>query len=350
MGGELRQPGVRGMPAIRQALEMTRTACWYRDARGAQRAAAWAKRAEDYATLRVVLAERAAEDGAARDAVRGAVRGDQPPIELSGLLTLVARQAHYAGAEPVYRRYRGKQRGQQITRWAGQDPDIKPTAAFVAEAKILAFWPYREGVIEVADAFDMTPSEWAAAYLRALAAWAGDERPLAACRPAGPPRCVLEDMLVLACAATPAGDTERLPSGHGCSSPAHSRATRLYELAGRVVQAVLDDASITPLGAFNTVRDEIGALLTEPLASPADRLSQAVAELSDQIIHAGPAAADGSTAVEYAALTRAQAERLRLRLIELAALLGSFSGRGPARPGPAQPGPAPLAGVKVVER
>jgi hypothetical protein len=327
------------MPAIRQALEMTRTACWYRDARGAQRAAAWAKRAEDYATLRVVLAERAAEDGA----VGGAVGGAQPPIELSGLLTLVARQAHYAGAEPVYRRYRDKQRGQQITRWAGQDPDIKPTAAFVAEAKILAFWPYREGVIEVADAFDMTPSEWAAAYLRSLAAWAGDERPLAACRPAGPPRCVLEDMLVLACAATPAGDAERLPSGHGCSSPAHARAARLYELAGRVVQAVLDDASITPLGAFNTVRDEIGALLTEPLASPADRLSQAVAELSDQIIHAGPA--DGGNAVEYAALTRAQAERLRLRLIELAALLGSFSGRGAARPGP-----APLAGARVVER
>src|ERR1700733_2221160 len=131
------------MPAIRQALEMTRTACWYRDARGAQRAA-WAKRAEDYATLRVVLAERAAEDGAVRDAARGAgqgaMRGAQPPIELSGLLTLVARQAHYAGAEPVYRRYRDKQRGQQITRWAGPDPDIKPTAAFVAEAKILAFW------------------------------------------------------------------------------------------------------------------------------------------------------------------------------------------------------------------
>jgi hypothetical protein len=312
------------MPAIRQALEMTRTACWYREARGSQRATAWAKRAEDYTTLRAVLAGRVAEDGAGR--------GAQPPIELSGLLTLVARQGHYGGAEPVYRRYRDKQRGQQIIRWAGQDPDVKPTAAFVAEAKILAFWPYREGVIEVADSFDMTPIEWAAAYLRALAAWAGDDRPLAACRPAGPPPCVQEDMLVLVSAATPAADTGWLSSGQARSAPADSRAARLHELAGRVVQAVLDDASITPLGAFNTVREETGALLTVPLASPADRLSQAIAELSDQIIHADAAPADGSTAAEYAALTRAQAERLRTRLMELAALLGSFPDCGPAHP------------------
>lgn len=311
------------MPAIRLGLEMTRTACWYREARGAQRAAAWAKRAEDYATLRVVLGSRAAQDGAAR--------GAQAPIELSGLLTLVAREAHYAGAEPVYRRYRDKQHGQQITRWAGQDPDVKPTAAFVAEAKILAFWPYREGVIEVADAFDMTPSEWAAAYLRALAAWAGEDRPLAACRPTGPPHCVFEDMLVLVRAATPAEDALRLPSEHGCSSAAHPRAARLCELAGQVVQAVLDDGSITPLGAFNFVRDEMGALLAVPCASPADRLSQAIAELSDQILHADPAPADRSLAAGEAALTPGQAERLRPRLIELAALLANFSGGDPAR-------------------
>jgi hypothetical protein len=310
---------------------MTRTACWYREARCAQRAAAWAKRAEDYATLRAVLAGRTADDGAGR--------GAQPPIELSGLLTLVARQAHYAGAEPVYRRYRDKQQGQQITRWAGQDSDIKPTAAFVAEAKILAFWPYREGVIEVADAFDMTPIEWAAAYLRALAAWARDDRPLAACRPSGPPQCVREDMLVLVRAASPAADAGRLGPSHGSSSPTHSRAARLQELAGQVVQAVLDDASITPLGAFNSVRDELGALLAVPLASPADRLSQAIAELSDQIIHADPARADGNTAAQDAALTRGQAQRLRPRLIELAAQLASFSACDAA-----------ATGAKVVER
>jgi hypothetical protein len=322
------------MPAIRQALEMTRTAGWYREARAAQRAAAWTKRAEDYATLRMVLARRVAEDGVGR--------GAQPPVELSGLLTLVARQAHYAGAEPVYRRYRDKQAGQQITRWAGPDPDIKPTAAFVAEARILAFWPYREGVIEVAVAFDMTPREWAAAYLRALAAWAGDDRPLAACRPAGPPQCVLEDMVVLVRAAAPVSDAQRLPSGLGCSSPAYARATRMRELAGQVVQAVLDDASITPLGAFNSVRDELGALLAVPLASPADRLSQAIAELSDQIIHADPA--DGSAGAAGAALTRGQAERLQPRLVELAALLAGFAGGGAASAGGAAPAAAEAVG------
>ena len=97
------------------------------------------------------------------------------------MLTLVARQAQYTGAEPVYRRYRDKQHGQRIPRWAGQDPGIKPTAAFLAEAKIVAFWPYRQGVIEVADAFGMTPAEWGAAYLRALVTWARDDRSLAAC-------------------------------------------------------------------------------------------------------------------------------------------------------------------------
>jgi hypothetical protein len=274
---------------------MTRTAQWYREARGAQRAKAWAERAGDYAALHAVLAERVAGDCAGRRA--------QPPVELSGLLSLVARQAHYAGAEPVYRRYRDKQRGQQISRWAGQDPGIKPAAAFLAEAKIVAFCPYREGVIEVADAFDMTPDEWAAAYLRALAAWAADDRPLAACQPAGAPQCVLEDMLVLARATAHA------------ASPAGARAARLYELAGQVVRAVLDDASITALGAFNTVRDEVRALLTVPPASPAERLSQAIAELSDQIIHADP----------NTVLTRPQAERLRSRLIDLTALLASSS-------------------------
>ena len=313
-----------GMPAIRQALEMTQTARWYREARSEQRATAWAARARDYAALRAVLAGRVTEGGTERRA--------QPPVELSGLLTLVARQAHYAGAEPVYRRYRGKQRGQRIARWAGQDPGIKPAAAFLAEAKIVVFWPYREGVIEVADAFDMTPGEWAAAYLRTLAAWAADHRPLAACRPAGAPKCVLEDMLVLARAA---GDAGLLPSS-GCSSPAYA----LSELADRVVQTVLDDASITALGAFNTVRDEAGTLLTAPLASPADRLSQAIAELSDQIIHADPAAGEGGTVAEEAILTRGQAKRLRSRLIDLAALLASFSECNP---------PAPV-GAEAVER
>jgi hypothetical protein len=48
----------------------------------------------------------------------------------------------------------------------------------------------------VANTFDMTPPGWAAAYLRSLAAWAVDNRPLAARVPSGPPECVVEDMAV----------------------------------------------------------------------------------------------------------------------------------------------------------
>ena len=70
---------------------------------GTQGSQGWiCQRAGDYAALRAPLAGRVAEDGTGGRA--------QPPVELSGVLTLVARQAHYAGAEPAYRRYRDKQR------------------------------------------------------------------------------------------------------------------------------------------------------------------------------------------------------------------------------------------------
>jgi hypothetical protein len=179
------------MPSIRQELETTRTARWYRHASGARRAGAWAERVRDYAALRAILdghaapgtaapgtaaagtaaAGTAADGTAAGRGQRAARRREQPPIQLPGLLKLVAEHGHYAGAEPVYRRYRHRQQGQQILRLAGPDPGIRPSAAFLAEARAVTFWPYREGVIEVADAFDMSRAEWAAAYLRALAAW-----------------------------------------------------------------------------------------------------------------------------------------------------------------------------------
>ncbi|WP_300608315.1 hypothetical protein [Trebonia sp.] len=145
----------------------------------------------------------------------------------------------------------------------------------MAEAKVIAFWPYREGVIKIADAFDMAPFEWAAAYLRALAAWAGDNRPLAACHPAGPPGCMAEDMKVLAARR-----------GHCAGEPAGTiRAARLAELACTVISLVLDDASITPLGAFNSVRDEVHQLLAGPSASLAGRVVHSGAGLSGRVSH-----------------------------------------------------------------
>lgn len=167
----------------------------------------------------------------------------------------------------------------RTARWyqAAQDAQltIEPGAAFVAEAKVTAFWPYREGVIKIADAFDMAPFEWAAAYLRALAAWAGDNRPLAACHPVDPPGCVAEDMKVLAASR-----------GFRADQPAVI-AARLAELARTVISLVLDDASITPLRAFNSVRDEVHQLLTGSSASLADLVVRSMAELSDRIIHQG---------------------------------------------------------------
>src|SRR6185437_184207 len=214
-----------GMPSIRQELEATPSARWYRHASGARRAGAWADRERDYAALRAVLAEHT-------NAAAVANRDQQPPVQLAGLLSLVAKRAHYAGAEPVYRRYRGKQGGAPILRWAGCESPVRRSAAFLAEARIAAFWPYREGVLKVADACDMTRAEWATAYLQALAAWAAEDRALAAYIPAGAPLCVPEDMAVLA--------NVHMPWAARPAAAAH--AERLAVLAGDVVRGVLSNA------------------------------------------------------------------------------------------------------------
>ncbi|HTR95707.1 MAG TPA: hypothetical protein VMI73_28570 [Trebonia sp.] len=295
------------MPSIRQELEATRTARWYRHASGARRAGAWAERVRDYAALRAILDGRAPDGTVAGAAERTARRREQPPVQLPGLLKLVAEHGHYAGAEPVYRRYRDRQQGQQILRLAGPDPAVRPTAAFLAEARAVTFWPYREGVIEVADAFDMSRAEWAAAYLRALAAWAAEERPLAAYPPAGPPACVLEDMTAIAGA--------QIRWASSSSAPGH--AERLYVLAGDVVQSMLNDASMTPLGAFDTVRDEVRSLLSPPAEPVAEQVLRSAAELSDRMLHA----ADGDVVV-----TPEQARRLRSMIGGLSALLEGVGG------------------------
>lgn len=294
-----RRPGV-GVPTLRQELEATGTALWFQAARSTQRAGAWDERMRCFAALSELLDERRAPR-------RPGERLSQPPIQLPGVLKEVAHRVPFSGAEPVYRRWRASQDSRQTGRWAGPDSAVRPADAFVAEAKVVTFWPYREGVLKIADAFDMSSTEVAASYLRALAAWASDDIPLAACHPGGVPGCVLEDMVVLAArTSSQAGAVPPQPV------PRPVRAARLAELAGDVVAAVLADASITPLGAFNTVRNEVLLLLAESADSIASRVTSSVAELADRILHG----TDGEPA-----LTLEEADQILTALRGLTALL-----------------------------
>jgi hypothetical protein len=99
------------------------------------------------------------------------------------------------------------------------------------------------------------------------------------------------------------------------SAPRH--AERLAVLADDVVRCVLSDSSITPLGAFNTVRHEVRALLSPTPEPVAEQVLRSAAELSDRMLHA----ADGDVVV-----TQEQARRLRSMIGGLSALLEGVSG------------------------
>jgi hypothetical protein len=125
------------------------------------------------------------------DAYRSAKSEDtwsQPPVEPPGLLKEVARRARFATAS-VYLRWGTNQPARSVRRWCGSGTGIETREAFLAEAKIISFWPYRAGAIAMADSFEMTLTELAAAYLRALGAWAHYNPALAACVPTGRPAC-----------------------------------------------------------------------------------------------------------------------------------------------------------------
>jgi hypothetical protein len=306
-----------------------------------------------FAALSAVLSDAAASASGLAGSAGPAGPGQS--IRLPGILTMVAHRAHFASAEPVYKRWRARQDGQQVTRWAGTDRGVKPVAAFVAEAKIAAFWPYREGAVKIADAFDMTLIEFALAYLRVLASWAGDQPLLAACHPTGPPPCVAEDMTVLAgrlaCAGGPAPDQAR-PVGaapgpdsgtavrsitsHG-SPPAPpgpasadvtaagglagsaargvaDRAARLVAVAADVVASVLANPGIAPGDTADAAGGVVRALLAEPADSVADRLTYSVAEITERI------AADASV------IGAAQAVRLLAAVRRLDAVLTGIIG------------------------
>ncbi len=345
------------MGSIIHELNSTPTAHWHEAASGTHRADAWAERMRCFIGLSEMLAEQAAAGRLERPGSAasgdpgqpvalppgkaGSTRPRQSQIAPRGLLTEVARRARFAAHETVYKKFRAEWEG-PIARWAGTDEEIKPRNALVAEAKIVSFWAYRDGVLQIAAKFDMTLPEVAEAYLRALAAWASDDIPLAACRPAGPPACVAEDMAVLATlwmqrhsGGRPHGASPEPPEWAGGArhapqpprtgprgrdkDPVTEKAEQLDKLARTMVAGVLDDPTITPAGAFEAVRDDLARLLAEPADPLADQLSRAAAQLSDRILHQPPG---------DALLTPLQASRLLTALTGLGGLLAPIAATG----------------------
>ncbi|MDA8322463.1 MAG: hypothetical protein M0030_22005 [Actinomycetota bacterium] len=231
-------------------------------------------------------------------------RWRQPPVSPPGLLNRVAILANSARGA-VYNRWGPEYSDHGIRRW-DVNAETKPRDAFVAEAKIVSFWHYRQGALAIADRFEMSLTETAASYLRALGAWAADNPVLAACVPTGPPQCIEEDLKVLA--------RRRLARGPGAGPGPDAMASRLAGLASDMVAAILDDASLTTLGAFNVIRGEVLRLLGEPPDPVAVKLSNALSELADRILH-------HDTADQV--LTASQARQLQAELAALAGLLDS---------------------------
>lgn len=202
-------------------------------------------------------------------------------------LSVIARAVNAAPAT-LYNWWGAGQGAQTVSRWAGPDQAVKPSIAFAAEAKVVSFWPYRSGCLRVADAFDLSLTELACAYYRTLAVWTADRAALASCRPTGPPGCAAEDLAVIA---------RHAPLS--VLDGQESVAGRLTVLAGQVVAAILRDASLTPAGALDGVREEMTSLLAPPPGRLADRVEAILTELADRMLHGDDA------------LTHAQAGQIR---------------------------------------
>jgi hypothetical protein len=257
------------VPSLIQEFSCTRSAKWLREARTVY-TYSWNDRLRCFEALDHILSVH----GGAR--LTGH-RRHQSPVNPPHLLKDVARGAHFGSAESVYQRWRAQQGEDSIKRWVGDDPRIRPREAFVAEAKLVSFWSYRMGALAVADRFEMSLAEVAEAYLRVLGLWARNAPVLAACLPAGLPPCVSEDMEVFAVRVF-----RSRPASHAATDDTRMR---LAELASRIVSVVLDDASITPLAAFDTIRGEALRLFSEPQDPIATRVTYALAELGDQLLH-----------------------------------------------------------------
>lgn len=288
------------MPSVAHELARTPTARWHRIATSTQQAEAWADRTRCFAAFDEILA------GHRTPQISG-LRWIQQPVRINGVLAQVQAQVGFAALETVYKRWRAPQAKQTFGRWAGFNPVIKPGAAFVAEAKVVAFWPYRQGCIQVADDFDLSLTEITAAYFQTLAAWAADSPVLAACEPTGAPGCASEDFAVI---------SKRLAKESPNRVDCAAVTQRLEELASHLIGHVLDDASLTPFGALNTVRGDIQQLLAKPEESVLDRAMNALAQLGDQL---------SRPSASRLAVTDDQARQLLLALTRISAQLASGS-------------------------
>jgi hypothetical protein len=285
------------MSSIVVELNSTWTARWYQAASGTQRAEAWADRLRYFAALSELLRELAPGDRPQQARGQQATPARQPPqIAPRGLVTEVARRAHFAAHETLYKRFRPDWEG-PIARWAGDDDTVKPRSALVAEAKIVSFWPYRDNVVRLADKPDVLLLEVAEAYLLALAEWASDEIPLAACRPAGPPACAAEDLGVIA-----GRWLRRALSGHMIPAPGTgpgtgtgphwpgsegdllaAKAEQLGRLAGGVVGRLLENPELPAAKAVEAARGDLGRLLADPTDPVVEQLAGTAAQLSDRL-------------------------------------------------------------------
>jgi len=306
------------MSSIVVELNSTWTARWYQAASGTQRPDAWAERLRYFRALSELLTEL----------VKGS---NQPQIAPRGLVTEVARRTHFSAHETLYKRFRSEWEG-PIERWARTDDAVKPRNALVAEAKIVSFWGYRDGVLRLAGTPGVTLTEVAEAYLSALASWASDDGPLAACRPAGPPACVAEDMSVLATLwlmqATPDQVIPAPRAGaHVRCERAAEKAERLDRLARAVVKHVLEDPAGRPGQAVDAVRDDVHKLLADPMDPLLDQLARAATQLSARLGRAEPLVTAQRARTLLAALTP-----LTTQLQEIAAELSIQNDSGAQSP------------------
>jgi hypothetical protein len=327
------------MGSVVVELNSTGTAQWYQAASGTQRADAWAERLRYFAALSELLEEIV---GGERPRPSAPAR-ELPQIAPRGLVSEVARRAHFAAHETLYKRFRPDWEG-PIARWAGNDGTVKPRSALVAEAKIVSFWPYRDGVVRLADKPDVPLQEVAETYLLALAEWASADMPLAACRPAGPPACVAEDMAVIAALWLRHALSGRMfaESRPGIRPDFRDRernavagkAGQLERLAGSVVRRLLENPELPPDQAVEAVRPDLGAILADPTDPVVDQLARATAQLADRL--ARPSATDPP-------VTAAQAHRLLAALAPLTAQLSLIAAEfavpppGEARRRPGEP-------------
>jgi hypothetical protein len=280
---------------IVQELACTRSARWYAQARNDKGSGSWPERALCFDALASLLEEQRA----AR--VRGQ-RWRQPHVRPPSLARVAARSGIIAQST-MYNYWGQVQGSKTMARWAPADSPGSPGAAFIAEAKVVTFWPYRCGLLHVADAMEMTTQEVTFGYQRSLAAWAADQPVLAACEPVAAPGCTAEDMAVVA---------RRAADPSWADVAVAAAAARLTDLAGRVIEQVLDDISLSPLGAFNVVRDEVVGLLAGRPDPLFPRVNAALVELADGLLHCPG---------EEPVLTAGQAADLRAMMTGLLGLL-----------------------------